>query len=117
VTDKISPDKDLLKGGVKPNRNGRPKGALNKFTTLKQAFLDAFEGTGGAEGLITWIKANPRNRAAFYQLVTKLFPQEVAHSGAIKTNDKLLLEVVHTRPEKVEGGNGNGNGGNGGEKK
>jgi len=37
--------------------------------------------------------------------------QALEHSGAIKTNDKLVLEVVHTRPEKVEGGNGNGNGG------
>jgi hypothetical protein len=43
--------------------------------------------------------------------------QEMDHSGAIKTNDKLVIEVVHTRPEKAEGGNGNGGNGNGGEKK
>lgn len=41
--------------------------------------------------------------------------QALEHSGAIKTADKLLLEVVHTRPEKPA--DGNGNGGNGGEKK
>lgn len=43
--------------------------------------------------------------------------QEIAHSGSIKTADKLIIEVVHTRPEKVEGGNGNGGNGNGGAKK
>jgi len=47
-----------------------------------------------------------------------MFKEQVEHSGSIKTADKLILEVVHTRPEKAEGGNGNGNGtGNGGEAK
>lgn len=91
---------------------GRPKGSVNKFTTLKQAFLDAFELTGGVDGLVEWVKKSPANRQAFYNMVTRLFPQEVAHSGAIKTGDKLLLEIVHTRPLE-KGGNGN----NGGEKK
>ena len=99
-----------FKKGQSGNPAGRRPGQLNKFTTLKQAFLDAFELTGGVDALAAWIQANPRNRGMFYNLVTKLFPQEVAHSGAIKTADKLILEVVHTRPEKVEGGNGNGNG-------
>jgi hypothetical protein len=63
---------------------GRPKGSKDKFTTLKQAFLDAFEKTGGAAGLAAWIARSEHNRAIFYQLVTKLFPQEVAHSGEVK---------------------------------
>ena len=72
--------------GLKPfkaGNPGRPKGSPNKFTTLKQAFLDAFEQTGGAAGLVDWIRKSERNRATFYQLVTRLFPQEVAHSGEV----------------------------------
>jgi len=95
----------------KPGNSGRPKGALNKFTSLKQAFLDAFERTGGAEGLVTWIEENKRNRVVFYQMLTRLFPQEVEHSGEIKTNDPLIIRVVH-----VKGGDP-GNGGNGDGKK
>ena len=79
------------------NRKGRKPGQLNKFTTLKQAFLDAFEKTGGTEGLAAWIAKSERNRAIFYQLVTKLFPQEVAHSG----------ELSHVLEFKF-GENGNG---------
>lgn len=93
---------------------GRKAGTPNQFTTLKNAWTNVFVRMGGEDELLAYAE---KHEAWFYSLITKLFPQEVAHSGAIKTNDKLLLEVVHTRPEKVEGGNGNGNGGNGGEKK
>ena len=88
---------------------GRPKGAINKFTSLKQSFLDAFEQTGGTEGLMKWINENKRNRANFYQMVTRLFPQEVAHSGEIKTNDPLIIRVIHVKGEDPgNGGNGDG---------
>jgi hypothetical protein len=112
VTDR----KERAKSGkFGPGNPGRPPGTPNKFTSLKQAFLDAFEIIGGVDALAEWAKKSERNRGIFYGLITKPFPQEVAHSGAIKTADKLIIEVVHTRPEKVDGGNGNG--GNGGEKK
>jgi hypothetical protein len=103
-----------------PGNPGRPKGIPNKFTSLKAAFLEAFEKTGGADGLVAWVEDSRQNRLAFYQMITRLFPQEVAHSGAIKTADKLILEVVHTRPlDKGGNGDSKGNGGdcNGGEKK
>jgi hypothetical protein len=45
-----------------PPGPGRPKGCPNKFTTLKAAFLDAFEATGGAGGLVEWVKKSERNR-------------------------------------------------------
>jgi hypothetical protein len=95
----------------KPGEGGRPKGAVNRFTSLKQSFLDAFEETGGTEGLKKWISENKRNRANFYQMVTRLFPQEVAHSGEIKTNDPLIIRVIHIK------GNDSDNGGNGDGKK
>ena len=76
---------------------GRPKGLANKFTTLKQSFLDAFRDTGGTQGLKTWIEENKRNRAMFYQMITKLFPQEVEQSGNIQVDGKMTIEVVHTK--------------------
>lgn len=81
------------------NRNGRPLGAKNKFTTLKDAFLEAFKKTGGADALVAWANKNDHNRALFYQMVTRLFPQEVAHSGSVQATLKFDF-----------GENGNGNG-------
>ena len=57
-------------------RTGRPKGSKDKFTNLKQAFLDAFEGIGGAEALQVWAK-DPANRKDFYQMITKLLPKDI----------------------------------------
>jgi hypothetical protein len=91
-----------------PPGPGRPKGSKNKFTSLKQAFLDAFEIIGGVDALAEWAKKTERNRGLFYSLTTKLFPQEVAHSGAIKTGDKLTIHVVHTKPGDKDNGNGDG---------
>jgi hypothetical protein len=65
-------------------RGGRKAGTPNRFTSLKQSFLDAFEMTGGTAGLAAWIAKSERNRTAFYQLVTRLFPQEVNHGVETK---------------------------------
>jgi hypothetical protein len=80
---------------------GKQKGTTSKFTSLKQSFLEAFEKTGGTAGLAAWINSSPRNRAVFYQLITKLFPQEVQHSGEVAATLKFSFG---------DNGNGNGNG-------
>ncbi len=59
------------------NPNGRPKGSKNRFTTLKQAFLNAFVNLGGEEGLTEWAKRNRVSKSEFYKLVTKMLPREV----------------------------------------
>ena len=84
----------------KSGNPGRPKGSPNKFTTLKQAFLEAFETTGGTQGLADWIKKSERNRAMFYSLVTKLFPQEVAHSGEVKGQVMFVMSRPAPNPEE-----------------
>jgi hypothetical protein len=88
----------------KPGNPGRPKGIPNKFTSLKQSFLDAFEQTGGTQGLIEWIEKNPRNRGEFYKMVTRLLPQDVAHSGDVKIDSNLTIKVVQVKDRE---GNGN----------
>jgi hypothetical protein len=44
---------------------------------VKQAFLDAFEKTGGVEGLIEWIEKSTHNRKYFYDLLLKLLPKDI----------------------------------------
>lgn len=72
--------------GQSGNPRGRRKGSVNKFTTLKAAFLSVFERLGGEEALLTWVEASGHNRAAFYQWITKMLPSdvEVKQSGEIK---------------------------------
>lgn len=88
---------------------GRPKGMPNKFTTLKNAFIEAFDRTGGTDGLVEWIDKSSRNREAFYNWITKLFPHEVALSGS-ESGKELVLKVIHTGANGKGNGKGNGNG-------
>jgi len=53
---------------------GRPKGSKNKFTTLKESFVEAYLKLGGTKGLIKWIESSPKNKAAFYHDLIRLIP-------------------------------------------
>ena len=44
--------------GSSGNPNGRPLGWKNKFTTLKNAFIETFEELDGVDNLIEWTRAN-----------------------------------------------------------
>jgi len=83
-----------LKNGAPGNAKGRPKGTPNKFTTLKHSFLNVYQRMGGDDALLEWAKSH---KALFYQMITKLFPQEHEHSG----------ELAHTLKFKF-GSNGEG---------
>jgi hypothetical protein len=64
---------------------GRPKGALNKTTTMaKEAIALAAEGLGGTQRLIDWAKEDEKNEHSFWtQIYTKLLPLQVGGDGAI----------------------------------
>jgi len=66
---------------------GRIKGAKNKFTTLKDHFLYAFDKIGGEKELAKWA-VQSKNRVAFYQMIAKMLPNKVEgefdHTGTIK---------------------------------
>lgn len=83
--------KNLSKAG---KGKGRPKGIKNKFTNLKQAFLDAFVGVGGSEELMRWAR-DKRNRALFYQMVAKMLPKSV------DVNSEGFQLVIKGKNEKV----------------
>ncbi|MDA8561022.1 DUF5681 domain-containing protein [Nitrospinae bacterium] len=59
--------------GQSGNPAGRASGSKNRFTALKEAFIEAFDGIGGVEGLIAWARNNPDK---FYPLLARLFPKE-----------------------------------------
>ena len=61
--------------GQSGNPAGRPVGSKNRFSALKEAFVEAFDGIGGVDSLTEWAKDNPDK---FYPLLARLFPKEVA---------------------------------------
>ena len=84
---------------------GRPKGSQNKFTSLKDSFLKAFEEIGGTEGLVEWAKKNSKNRERFYQMITKMLPSslDVDMKGRIEAvilSDKFLPKDDGSKPKQ-----------------
>lgn len=83
--------KSIRKRIPPPPGPGRPKGSVNKFTSLKADWLWVHEAIGGREKLKEWAKKNDRNLTLFYQMETKLFPQEQVHSGEIKAQVAFIM--------------------------
>ena len=74
-------DRDTTGRYTKGHGGGRPKGSRNKFTDLKQSFLQVFTDlnpTEDCEHLMESAKENPKD---YYGLVSKLFPQRTELSG------------------------------------
>ena len=70
---------------------GRPKGSKNKFTTLKNSFLKAYQakdGFGGDEALKLFAKKNPE---AFLQMIKSLLPKDLD----VKTDGEIILKVIY----------------------
>lgn len=79
----------MAKNGTsfKPGHSiGRPEGSKNKVTqSMRQAWLEAFEGVGGVPALIEWGKEKA-NRTAFYSLASKLIPVDIMSSEGLTIN-------------------------------
>jgi len=59
---------------------GRKRGVKNRFTTLKQVFLNSFQEIGGEKGLSQWAR-KPRNRRDFYKMLSKMLPRDIEISN------------------------------------
>ena len=76
---------------------GRVKGTPNRFTALRNSFLDAFNSKeiGGMSGLIAWGKKE-KNRKDFYRMIAIMLPKNVTvdmeHSGSI-THTHIKQEI------------------------
>jgi hypothetical protein len=67
---------------------GRPKGCKNKFTTLKEDYLEAYKQKGGVQFLMSL------NQDLFLRGLIRLIPQEVKADirGEIKT--RSIVELI-----------------------
>lgn len=59
---------------------GRPKGYPNKFTTLKETFIEAFKDIGGREALAKFA-GSKEGQKAFYHMIANMLPKDVHISG------------------------------------
>lgn len=77
---------------------GRAKGSKNKFTNLKQAFLDTYEkieseakNNNNTKSLYEWATKSDRNQGIFYQMISKMLPSNVGIEGSIKHEHRLSM--------------------------
>jgi len=80
------------KPGESGNLDGKPPGTKDKFTNLKAAFLKVFEGLDGAEGMLEWASKSERNKAMFYQWLTKMLPSS-STTGLDAETRQMLFEL------------------------
>ena len=93
------------KGQFKKGNPGRKKGSLNKFTTLNQAYLDAFnsEELGSTQGLIDAFKVNLVTRRDFYKIISKMLPSSVGIDGNIKHEHRLSIADLKKSMKEYDG--------------
>ncbi len=71
------------------NRKSEKKpGTGNRFTTLKETFVEAFEGIGGADNLMEWAR---NNQDKFYPLMVRIFLKEAGLKEKSSANMHVAL--------------------------
>jgi len=84
---------------------GRKKGTPNKFTTLKQAFINAFnsKAMGGEKGMTDVFSANSFTKREFYKLISKMLPSNVTVDGDLnvtfQSSEKFMPKVKNKEKE------------------
>lgn len=86
---------------------GRPKGSKNRFTNLKDIFLEVFEKiekegskkNSKVKTLFDWATKNDKNQGMFYQMIAKMLPSNISmeHSGDLVVVVKRI--ITDQRPE------------------
>ena len=71
---------------------GRQKGSVNKVTaSIKEAFMIAFDKSGGSKTLTEWAIENPDK---FYPLLAKIIPQEVNKTVEHRVPTQITFNAV-----------------------
>lgn len=96
------PTKKFVKGEPRPKNAGRKKGTPNKFTTLKQAFLDAYNSKkmGGKEGMTDVFAKNDFTKREFYKLISKMLPSNVSMDLDGNVNITIKRQITTEKPEE-----------------
>lgn len=87
------------KGKPRPKNAGRKQGTPNKFTTLKQAYLDAFKSKeiGGSDGIVEVFSKTAFTKRDFFKLMSKMLPTNVNVEGDLKVtfqaSEKFMPKV------------------------
>ena len=102
---KLTPPPEKGKPRGKPfekGNPGRPKGAKDKFTTLKQAFLDAFrdEEIGGSKGMVKVFKKSDAKKIMFFKIMAGMLPRNVDVTLPTDTVIKVITAVPGSGAKK-----------------
>lgn len=94
---------------------GRAKGTPNKFTTLKDAFINAFVRVGGEDGIVDWLEAGKieirtkkgtlvktidlggQRKEVFFKIIGGMLPKDVVLSGGVGLAVTSKLEEARKR--------------------
>lgn len=72
---------------------GRPKGALNKTTTIaKDAISFAADALGGADRLVEWAKSDKKNEFAFW---TSIYPKMLPLQLSGDSENPIFHRVIN----------------------
>jgi hypothetical protein len=103
--------KGKKKGSLKTG--GRQKGAVNKITkSIKEGIESVFQELGGENGMLKWVKKDPKNEDLFYSkmilsLIAKTNASDIDSSSTINfftiaSNqiDKAVQSLIDVTPNK-----------------
>lgn len=96
---------------------GRPKGVPNKFTTLREAFLNAFKEIGGEKAIVEWLETgnlilrdkngevirivrSGDRRKEFFKMIAQMLPRDVHIAGPLP--EALLEKYQGTSTEDLK---------------
>ncbi len=114
--------------GVSGNPAGRKKGVKNKFTTLKDAFVNAFQRIGGEDALYNWltpetlevknkhgevvrtIDFSANRHKEFFKIMATMLPRDVQVTAEVTNVDAEANQFSMDRIKKMRGA-GKGPGG------
>lgn len=86
------------KAKQQPPRYGRLAGTKNKtHSTIRWGLVEAYRQLGGVDGLVQWGRDNPD---AFYPLLGKLIPAEMAEAG-LGQDRRIQVVIVPASPTSV----------------
>ena len=92
-------NKNLWKPGESGNPNGRPKGAKNRVTLIKEALEAEMVEKGSAHALqvletVVDMAVNERNEAMLKELMARYWPIHKGDKGAIAGKGDIIINVT-----------------------